>query len=129
MPISSMSISQRQMTTAPITRRPIRHLEPESHKKFHSINPTTITPSTTHQEAISEDLIIALEATERLNKSLDRLAEENGCSDFLSSHRLLGEKITSNRNILLMLIRNAMDISIKTNKPGFKSECPDYFTK
>ena len=52
------------MTTTPITRRPIRHSEPESHKKFHSINPITITPSTTHQEAISEDLIIALEATE-----------------------------------------------------------------
>ncbi|QNI77552.1 hypothetical protein SynMVIR181_02604 [Synechococcus sp. MVIR-18-1] len=83
----------------------------------------------THQEAISKDLVIALEATERLNKSLDRLAEENGCSEFLSSHRLLGEKITSNRNILLMLIGNAMDISIKTNKPGFKADYPDYFTK
>jgi hypothetical protein len=129
MPIRSLLISQRQMTTTPITRRPIRHLEPESHKKFHSINPTTITPSTTHQEAISEDLIIALEATERLNKSLDRLAEENGCGEFLSSHRLLGEKITSNRNILLLLIGNAMDISIKTNKPEFKADYPDYFTK
>ena len=117
------------MTTAPITRTPVRHSEPESHKKFHPINLSTITPSTTHQEAISEDLIIALEATERLNKSLDRLAEENGCSEFLSSHRLLGEKITSNRNILLMLIGNAMDISIKTNKPEFKADYPDYFTK
>ena len=129
MPISSMSISQRQMTTAPITRRPIRHSEPEIHKKIDPINATSISPSTTHQEAISEDLIIALEATERLNKSLDRLAEENECSEFLSSHRLLGEKITSNRNILLMLIGNAMDISIKTNKPEFKADYPDYFTK
>ena len=129
MPISSMLISQRQMTTAPITRMPIRHSEPEIHKKFHPINPTTITPSMTHQEAISKDLVIALEATERINKSLDRLAEENGCSEFLSSHRLLGEKITSNRNILLMLIGNAMDISIKTNKPEFKADYPDYFTK
>ena len=117
------------MTTAPITRRPIRHSEPEGQKKVHLINLTNITPSTTHQEAISEDLIIALEATERLNKSLDKLAEENGCSEFLSSHRLLGEKITSNRNILLMLIGNAMDISIKTNKPELKANYPDYFTK
>ena len=117
------------MTTAPITRRPIRHSELEIHKNFHPINPTTITPSTTHQEAISKDLIIALEATERLNKSLDRLAEENGCSEFLSSHRLLGEKITSNRNILLMLIGNAMDISIKTDKPELKANYPDYFAK
>ena len=83
----------------------------------------------THQEAISKDLVIALEAAERLTRSLDRLVEANGCSEFLSSHRLLGEKITSNRNILLTLIGNAMDISIKTNKPEFKANYPDYFTK
>ena len=129
MPIRYSSISQSQMTTTPITRRPRRHSELETHKEFNPINSTTIAPSTTSQEAISEDLIIALEATERLNKSLDGLIEDNGCSEFFSSHRLLGEKITSNRNILLMLIGNAMDISIKTNKPELKADYPDYFTK
>ena len=115
--------------TTPITRRLTRQPGTGSHKNIYPINPTIATPSTTHQEAISEDLIIALEATERLNKSLDGLTEENGCSEFLSSHRLLGEKITSNRNILMMLIGNAMDISIKTNKPELKADYPDYFTK
>ena len=86
------------------------------------------TPAT-YQEAISRDLVIALEATERLNKSLDELIEGNGCSEFLASHRLLGEKITSNRNILQMLIRNTMDISIKTDKPELRTKYPDYFTK
>ena len=117
------------MMMKPRTHRLIRLPRPESQKKLYPINSITITTSTTHQEAISEDLVIALEATERLNKSLDRLTEENGSSEFLSSHRLLGEKITSNRNILLMLIGNAMDISIKTNKPELKAEYPDYFTK
>ena len=117
------------MMMKPRTHRLIRRPGPESHKKLYPINSITITTSTTHQEAISEDLVIALEATERLNKSLDRLTEENGSNEFLSSHRLLGEKITSNRNILLMLIGNAMDISIKTNKPELKAEYPDYFTK
>ena len=117
------------MMMKPRAHRLIRRPRPESHKKLYPINSITITTSTTHQEAISEDLVIALEATERLNNSLDRLTEENGSSEFLSSHRLLGEKITSNRNILLMLIGNAMDISIKTNKPELKAEYPDYFTK
>ena len=114
---------------APITRRLTLQSNPESHKKLYPVNPTVATPALTYQEAISADLIIALEATERLNKSLDELTKERGCSEFLSSHRLLGEKITSNRNILLMLIGNAMDISIKINKPELKTDYPDYFTK
>ena len=116
------------MTTTPRTHRPIRRMGVESHSKFYAAQPTT-TPASTYQEAISRDLVIALEATERLNKSLDGLIEENGCSEFLASHRLLGEKITSNRNILLMLIGNAMDISIKADKSELKTKQPDYFTK
>ena len=116
------------MTTTPRAHRPIRRTGVESHNKFYAAKPT-ITPVPTYQEAISRDLVIALEATERLNKSLDGLIEENGCSEFLASHRLLGEKITSNRNILLMLIGNAMDISIKADKPQLKTKRPDYFTK
>ena len=119
---------KKQMTTTPRAHRPIRRTVVESHSKFYAAKPT-ITPAPTYQEAISRDLVIALEATERLNKSLDGLIEENGCSEFLASHRLLGEKITSNRNILLMLIGNAMDISIKADKPELKTKQPDYFTK
>ena len=116
------------MTTIPRIHRPMRRPGVESHNKLYSANPATTLVST-YQEAISRDLVIALEATERLNKSLDGLIEENGCSEFLASHRLLGERITSNRNILLMLIGNAMDISIKADKPELKTKQPDYFTK
>ena len=116
------------MTTTSRIHRPIRRAGAGKHDKSHLPNPTATTPAT-YQEAISRDLVIALEATERLNKSLDELIEGNGCSEFLASHRLLGEKITSNRNILHMLIRNTMDISIKTDKPELKAKYPDYFTK
>mgnify|MGYP006145297917 FL=1 len=116
------------MTTTPRAHKLIRRPGVESFKRFYPANATT-TPPSRHQKAISEDLIIALEATERLNKSLDRLIEENGCIEFLATHRLVGEKITSNRNILLILIGNAMDISIKAGKPELKTKYPDYFTK
>ena len=119
---------QYPMTTTPRIHRPIRRSGAGKHDKSHPPNPTA-TPPATYQEAISRDLVIALEATERLNKSLDELIEGNGCSEFLASHRLLGEKITSNRTILHMLIRNAMDISIKTDKPELRAKYPDYFTK
>ena len=116
------------MTTIPRIHRPMRRPGVEIQNKLYSENLATTLVST-YQEAISRDLVIALEATDRLNKSLDGLIEENGCSEFLASHRLLGEKITSNRNILLMLIGNAMDISIKADKPELKTKHPDYFTK
>ena len=92
-------------------------------------NPAIDTPSSTHQEAISRDLVIALEVTERLNKSLDGLVEQDGCSEFLDCHRLIDEKITSNRNVLLTLVGNIMDISIKSGRRKFKANYSDYFTK
>ena len=116
------------MTKTPRIQRPNRLSRLEMRKKSCPRKP--VKPSTSiSQEAISKDLVIALEATERLNKSLDKLITEEGCSEFLASHRLLGEQITSNRNILLMLIGHTMDISIKAEKPELKTEHPDYFTK
>ncbi len=116
------------MTTTPRARKIIRQPREESLKGCYPTK-TIATPTSTHQEAISVDLVIALEATNRLIKSLDGLIEENGCIEFLATHRLLGEKITSNRKILLMLIGNAMDISIKAGKPELQAKYPDYFTK
>ncbi len=116
------------MTTTPRIHSPIPRSGAGKHDEYRPPSPTA-TPPATYQEAISRDLVIALEATERLNKSLDELIEGNRCSEFLTSHRLLGAKITSNRNILHMLIRNTMDISIKADKPELRAKHPDYFTK
>jgi hypothetical protein len=110
------------------SRKSFQRATLEGFKSFVPLNPIA-TPITEHQQAISRDLVIALEATERLNNSLDQLIKVNGCSEFLASHRLLGERITSNRNMLLMLIGNAMDISIKAGKPELQATYPDYFTK
>ena len=116
------------MSITPRSRKSFQQTTLEVCKSFVPLNPIA-TPITEHQQAISRDLVIALEATERLNNSLDQLIKVNGCSEFLASHRLLGERITSNRNMLLMLIGNAMDISIKAGKPELQAKCPDYFTK
>ena len=116
------------MSITPRSRKSFQRATLEGFKSFVPLNPIA-TPITEHQKAISRDLVIALEATERLNNSLDQLIKVNGCSEFLASHRLLGERITSNRNMLLMLIGNAMDISIKAGKPELQAKCPDYFTK
>ena len=97
--------------------------------KFYHANQPVTAPSLTHEEAISRDLVIALEVTERLNKSLDGLVEQDGCSEFLDCHRLIDEKITSNRNVLLTLVGNIMDISIKSGRRKFKANYSDYFTK
>lgn len=112
------------MSITPRSRKSFQRTTLEGFKSFVPLNPIT-----EHQQAISRDLVIALEATERLNNSLDQLIKVNGCSEFLASHRLLGERITSNRNMLLMLIGNAMDISIKAGKPELQATYPDYFTK
>ena len=112
------------MSTTPGSRKSFQRTAVEGFKSF-----VPLTPVAEHQQAISRDLVIALEATERLNNSLEQLIKVNGCSEFLASHRLLGERITSNRNMLLMLIGNAMDISIKAGKPELQAKCPDYFTK
>ena len=117
------------MTITPRLHRPIRLQGLENNQKFYHANPAITTHSSTHQEAISRDLVIALEVTERLNKSLDGLIEEDGCSEFLDSHRLLNEQFTSNRNILLILVGNIMDISIKSGKRELKANYSDYFTK
>ena len=119
---------KKQMTNTARVQGPNRLSRPEMQKKSCPTQSVKPSPSI-NQEAISKDLVIALEATERLNKSLDKLITEKGCSEFLASHRLLGEQITSNRNILLMLIGHTMDISIKAEKPELKTEHPDYFTK
>jgi hypothetical protein len=116
------------MSITPRSRKSFQPTTLEGFKPFVPLNPIA-TPITEHQQAISRDLVIALEATERLNNSLDQLIKVNGCSEFLASHRLLGERITSNRNMLLMLIGNAMDISIKAGKPELQATYPDYFTK
>ena len=116
------------MSITPRSRKSFQRATLEGLKSFVPLNPIA-TPITEHQQAISRDLVIALEATERLNNSLDQLIKVNGCSEFLASHRLLGERITSNRNMLLMLIGNAMDISIKAGKPELQATYPDYFTK
>lgn len=116
------------MSITPRSRKSFQRATLEGFKSFVPLNPIA-TPITEHQQAISRDLVIALEATERLNNSLDQLIKVNGCSEFLASHRLLGERITSNRNMLLMLIGNAMDISIKAGKPELQAKFPDYFTK
>ena len=116
------------MSITPRSRKSFQPTTLEGFKPFVPLNPIA-TPITEHQQAISRDLVIALEATERLNNSLDQLIKVNGCSEFLASHRLLGERITSNRNMLLMLIGNAMDISIKAGKPELQATCHDYFTK
>ena len=116
------------MTPMPGSRKSFQRTAVEGFKSFVPLTPIA-TPVAEHQQAISRDLVIALEATERLNNSLEQLIKVNGCSEFLASHRLLGERITSNRNMLLMLIGNAMDISIKAGKPELQAKCPDYFTK
>ena len=116
------------MSITPRSRKSFQRATLEGFKSFVPLNPIA-TPITEHQQAISRDLVIALEATERLNNSLDQLIKVNGCSEYLASHRLLGERITSNRNMLLMLIGNAMDISIKAGKPELQATYPDYFTK
>ena len=116
------------MSITPRSRKSFQQTTLEGFKSFVPLNPIA-TPITEHQQAISRDLVIALEATERLNNSLDQLIKVNGCSEFLASHRLLGERITSNRNMLLMLNGNAMDISIKAGKPELQAKFPDYFTK
>lgn len=122
-------IRQNCMTITPRLHRPICRQGLENNNRFNHANPAIPAPSSSCQEAISRDLVIALEITERLNKSLDGLIEEDGCSEFLDSHRLLNEKITSNRNILLALVGNIMDISIKSGKRELKANYSDYFTK
>ena len=120
--------TKKQMTITPRYQKPNRRSRPEMQKKSYPKKPFKPSPSI-NQETISKDLVIALEVTARLNKSFDKLITEKGCCEFLACHRLLGERITSNRNILLMLIGHTMDISIKAEKPELKTEHPDYFTK
>ena len=113
---------------SPRTHSPMRRPGLESHNKFYPVNPAAVS-SPTYQEAISRDLVIALEVTQRLNNSLDGLIEHDGCGEFLDCHRLIDEKITSNRNVLLMLVGNIMDISIKSGQRKLKANYSDYFTK
>ena len=120
---------QNRMTMIPRFHRSIRRQVIVNNCKFYHANPASPTPSTTYQEAITRDLVNALEVTERLNNSLDGMMEEDGCSEFLDSHRLLNEQITSNRNILLILLGNIMDISIKSGRRELKANYSDYFTK
>ena len=117
------------MTMTPRIHRPIRPQGVGNSIKSYHANTVITTPSSTHQEAISRDLVIALEVTQRLNNSLDGLIEHDGCGEFLDCHRLIDEKITSNRNVLLMLVGNIMDISIKSGQRKLKANYSDYFTK
>ena len=76
------------MTTIPRIYKLICRPEVESCKGSQRSN-ATATPPSRHQKANSEDLIIARKATDNPNKSLDRLTEEYGCTEFLATHRLL----------------------------------------
>ena len=110
--------------------RPIRRSGVDDYKKFYASKSTALSHSIegTTEEKISNDLSLALEVTARLSQNLDDLVKDSACSEFLTCHRLIRGKITSNRSVLAMLIDNVNKIGL-TLEGQEELQYPDYFTK
>ena len=119
------------MTAARLTS--LRRPGVENYDHFYRVSPKTAaehTPTPTPiQNTISRDLVVAYEATERVMENLSVLLKDEASIDFLASHRLIHEKITSNRNLLVMLMENIDNIHLMIEEHDFKLQYPDYFTK
>ena len=117
------------MTTTRLTS--LRRPGVENYDHFYRASPQIAaepTPSPI-QNTISRDLVVAYEATERVMENLGDLLKDEASIDFLASHRLIHEKITSNRNLLAMLMENIDNIHLMIEERNFKLQYPDYFTK
>ena len=117
------------MTVARLTS--LRRPGVENYDQFYSSSPQTAAESirSTAQNTISRDLVVAYEATERVMENLGVLLKDEASIDFLATHRLIHEKITSNRNLLAMLMENIDNIHLMIEEHDFKLQYPDYFTK
>ena len=117
------------MTTTRLTS--LRRPGVENYDHFYRASPQTAAEPTPTpiQNTISRDLVVAYEATERVMENLSVLLKDEASIDFLASHRLIHEKITSNRNLLAMTMENIDNIHLMIEEHDFKLQYPDYFTK